>query len=67
MHIFLNFYLHVRIFAYLCSPKNEGSLRDSGKCGEIWLLATTIKNAKMLTIGHQAMVTAFISMFCVFV
>ena len=23
------------------------------KCGEIWLLATTIKNAKMLTSGHQ--------------
>ena len=37
------------------------------KCGEIWLLATTLKNAKMLTTGHLAMVTAFISMFCVFV
>ena len=22
------------------------------KCGEIWLLATTLKNAKMLTSGH---------------
>ena len=26
-----------------------GSVRE---CGEIWLLATTLKNAKMLTSGH---------------
>ena len=52
-------YLYVRNFDYLCRPKR--------KCGEIWLLATTLKNAKMLTTGHLAMVTAFISMFCVFV
>ena len=52
-------YLDFRFFDYLCRPKT--------KSGEIWLLATTLKNAKMLTTGHQAMVTAFISMFCVFV
>ena len=34
--------LHIRIFDYICSPK--------WKCGEIWLLATTQKNAKMLTV-----------------
>ena len=53
-------YLYVRNFDYLCRPKR--------KCGEIWLLATTLKNAKMLTIMViEAMMTAFISMFCVFV
>ncbi len=41
---------------YLCSPK--------GKCGEIWLLATTLKNAKMLTLVGRVL-AAFISMFCV--
>ena len=36
------------------------------KCGEIWLLATTLKNAKMLTtMVIEALMTAFISMFCV--
>ena len=34
------------------------------KCGEIWLLATTLKNAKILTLV-MSMMTAFISMFCV--
>ena len=53
-------YLYVRNFDYLCRPKR--------KCGEIWLLATTLKNAKMLTtMVIEAMMTAFISMFCVFV
>ena len=52
--------LYVRNFDYLCRPKR--------KCGEIWLLATTLKNAKMLTtMVIEAMMTAFISMFCVFV
>ena len=31
--------LQIRFFNYLCSLK----------CGEIWLLATTLKNAKILT------------------
>ena len=35
-------HLQIRIFNYLCRPK--------WKCGEIWLLATTLKNAKMLTV-----------------
>jgi hypothetical protein len=49
--------LHIKIFIYLCSPK--------GKCGEIWLLATTLKNAKMLTpVGLCSDLT--IAMFCVF-
>ena len=53
-------YLYVRNFDYLCRPKR--------KCGEIWLLATTLKNAKMLTtMVIEAMMTAFISRFCVFV
>jgi hypothetical protein len=36
------------------------------KCGEIWLLATTLKNAKMLTRSDWVPVS-FISMFCIFV
>ena len=41
---------------FLCifAAKYELSSFDLvGKCGEIWLLATTLKNAKMLTSGHQ--------------
>ncbi|CDA95655.1 unknown [Bacteroides sp. CAG:709] len=38
------------------------------RCGEICLLATTLKNAKMLTNGDRvARKPLFISMFCVFV
>ena len=33
--------LHIGKNDYLCGPKRE--------CGQIWLLATTLKNAKMLT------------------
>ena len=51
-------YLDFRFFDYLCRPKT--------KSGEIWLLATTLKNAKMLTtMVIEALMTAFISMFCV--
>ena len=52
-------HLQIRIFNYLCRPK--------WKCGEIWLLATTLKNAKMLTERSSCPVTDIISMFCVFV
>ena len=51
-------HLQIRIFNYLCRPK--------WKCGEIWLLATTLKNAKMLTERSSCPVTDIISMFCVF-
>ena len=37
------------IFATEYGPANFNIV---GKCGEIWLLATTIKNAKMLTSRH---------------
>jgi hypothetical protein len=34
---------------YLCSPKIAGTRQDTClECGEIWLLATTLKNAKIL-------------------
>ena len=33
--------LHIGKNNYLCGPKRE--------CGQIWLLVTTLKNAKMLT------------------
>lgn len=33
--------LHIGKNNYLCGPKRE--------CGQIWLLATTLKNAKILT------------------
>ena len=39
--LFSNQILQIRKFDYLCAPKSE--------CGQIWLLATTLKNAKMLT------------------
>ena len=39
--IYIHNLLYTRNFDYLCRPK--------WKCGEIWLLATTLKNAKMLT------------------
>ena len=38
-------YCKSKRFVYLCAPKSE--------CGQIWLLATTQKNAKMLTEGHR--------------
>ena len=61
-NILLFFYLltclYIIFFDYLCRPKT--------KSGEIWLLATTLKNAKMLTtMVIEALMTAFISMFCV--
>ena len=55
--------LHIGFFDYLCSAKPQGHDPKVMRCGEIWLLATTIKNAKMLTVGSSAMVTARISMF----
>ena len=39
MRIFFEKSLQIRFFMYLCRPKTEW--------GEIWLLATTQKNAKM--------------------
>ena len=46
--------------------RNIVPLQD--RCGEICLLATTLKNAKMLTNGDRmARKPLFISMFCVFV
>ena len=36
--LFSSIILYVKKFHYLCRPKKE--------CGQIWLLATTLKNAK---------------------
>ena len=40
--------MHIRIFVYLCAPKTVAPLMGRRGCGEIWLLATTLKNAKIL-------------------
>ena len=45
----------MEIFSYICSPNTE--------CGEIWLLATTQKNAKMLTFRSDSVDCHSIFMF----
>ena len=46
--------MHLHICFFLCIFAAEKARYSLGisECGEIWLLATTLKNAKMLTSGH---------------
>ena len=55
--------MDVGFFVYLCSRISTGSYCHLGECGEIWLLATTIKNAKMLTSGHLSCCPPHINVF----
>ena len=60
MKFYFQFYISICISKFLSifAARKE-------KCGEIWLLATTLKNAKMLTpVGLCSDLT--IAMFCVF-
>lgn len=56
-----NLYNNVKIFGI---EKNYVSLRFE-KCGEIWLLATTIKNAKMLIRRSGGLIHINVFVFCV--
>lgn len=60
----LNKFSYIENYDYLCSPK--GKTGDSGlECGEIWLLATTLKNAKIHA-PVPAVPDPCASCFCVF-
>jgi len=43
-------YLHVDIFILSLPPENKDTSRSVQECGEIWLLATTLKNAKIINV-----------------
>ena len=43
----------ISIILTIFAARKERRFLKRPECGEIWLLATTLKNAKILTIGHM--------------